>query len=111
MTGSKSKASEGASQSVPRTVSSSSSSSSSLSSSSSSSSSLSSDNSYNFFVKNKFCFISDFGDSDDSDGQIGIFHLDEEAKKIVSIGEPAICSRFVYVCFFFLFNPACLSLA
>ena len=109
MTGSKSKASEGASQSVPRTVSSSPSLSPS-SSSSWSSSSLSSDSSYNFFVKNKFRFSSDSGDSDDSDGQIGVFHLDEKAKKNASIGEPAICCRFVYVCFF-LFNTACLSLA
>lgn len=106
MTGSKSKASEGASQSVTRSV----------SSSSSLSTEVSSDGGYTSGFEEEFGLNPD----SDSDGQSGGFELDERGKEIASIGEPAICCRHppiqinehaILLCVFFLFNPACLSLA
>ena len=106
MIGSKSKASEGASQSVvPRSV------------SSSSSSSLptevgsDSDSGYGSFINEDFRIDSDYGDSDDSDSQSGGFEPNERGKLIASIGEPASHLLLICLCVFFLFNPACLSLA
>jgi hypothetical protein len=98
LTGSKSKASEGASQSVPCAV-----------SSSSSSSSLSTDSDsdtdnyeYYLFANHELRVASDYGDSDDSDGGIGVFQATDEGKKIAAIGEPACHLLSICLCVFSL---------
>lgn len=97
ISGSKSKANEGASRSVRRSVSSSSSSSSSLPTEAGSDSDT--DISFGNFFNAELHISSDYGESDDSDGQVGVFQHNEVGKNFASTVDSLPCHGLMLLLF------------